>query len=347
MENEEIKLTEFDEKKFKEKERKKAKIYFVSFIFGIIMAILCTFFWINLPMNIRWPLCFLLGIASVGFLAKLFQIVKLDIKNFNKKDWISSIFYYFLTWLAFFILFINPPFYDASPPKIEIIALPELQQENGTITIFAHVTDNLYVKDVIINLSGKEYEMEKGNNSIYSYNISYPVENYTVIARDKNNNEGKYEGKVRYKNDLIKLSGKEVLNSSDEIEIMVYKNISKKGFRVFYKINGKEINATKTGEKGDYLIYSTSPVYEGWKKNSITDIEVFVEVIHYFPGINSPCSNKIYGGKYSFQTTDDEIIGREASPIPTDLPRPEPLRTPGFGIALLLIAFALFLRKKK
>ncbi len=347
MENEEIKIPEFDEKKFKEKERKKARIYFVSFMFGFIMAIICAFLWINLPVSIRMLLCFLLGFASIGFLAKLFQIVKLDIKNFSKKDWISSIFYYFLTWLAFFILFINPPFYDASPPKIEIVTLPELQQENGIITIFAHVTDNSYVKDVIINVSGGEYEMEKYNNSIYSYNISYPIENFIIIARDKNNNEEKYEGKLMYGNDLIKVSGDKILNSSDEIEIMVYRNISKKGFRVFYRINDYEVNSTKSGEKGDYLIYSTSPVYKGWKKNSTNEIEIFIEVIHYFPGINTPCSNKIYGGKYYFQTADDDEIGKEASPIPADLPRPEPLRTPGFEIALLLIAFVLLIRKKK
>ncbi|MEM2388348.1 MAG: hypothetical protein QXW78_04430, partial [Candidatus Thermoplasmatota archaeon] len=83
MENEEIKLPEFDEKKFKEKEKKKAKIYFISFIFGFIMAIICSFFWIKLPPNIRWSLCFLLAISSIGFLAKFFQIFKLDIKNFS------------------------------------------------------------------------------------------------------------------------------------------------------------------------------------------------------------------------------------------------------------------------
>ena len=347
MENEEIKLPEFDEKKFKEKEKKKAKIYFISFIFGLIMAILCSFFWVNLPSNIRWLLCFLLAISSIGFLAKFFQIFKLDIKNFSKKDWIASIFYYFLTWLAFFILFINPPFHDASPPKIEVVALPEVQQENGTINLFALITDNSYVSNVVINISGNEYEIKKDNNSVYSYNITYPISDYFIVAKDKNNNEAKYEGKVTYKNNLIKIESGGVLDSSSEIEIRVYKNISKKGFRVFYRIGEYEINATKSGETGDYSIYSTSPKYTGWKKNSLNEIEIFVEVIHYFPGIKDAYSNKIYGGKYYFQTTDDANIGMLESPIPKDLPQPEPLRTPGFELFLLIIAIALFLRKKK
>lgn len=346
MENEEIKLPEFDEKKFKEKEKKKAKIYFISFIFGFIMAIICSFFWIKLPPNIRWSLCFLLAISSIGFLAKFFQIFKLDIKNFSAKDWIASIFYYFLTWLAFFILFINPPFHDASPPKIDAIALPQIQQENITVAIFAHITDNSYVSSVLIEIAGNKYEMEKDSNSVYSFNISYPVSNYTIIAIDKNKNEAKYEGKLPYRKDLIKVEGNEILNSSSEIEIKVYKNISRKGFRVFYKINGYEINATKSGEIEDYLIYSTSPNYTGWKMNSINEIEIFVEAIHYFPGINYTYSNKIYGGKYYFQTSDDNQIGKMPSP-PSDLPKPEPLRTPAFEFVFLLIAIALFLRKKK
>ena len=347
MEKEEIKLPEFDEKKFKEKERKKAKIYFISFIFGCVMAIICSFFWIRLAEGVRWPLCFLLAISSTGFLAKIMQMAKIDIKNFSKKDWGSLIFYYLVTWLAFFILFVNPPFHDASPPKIESIALPEVQMENGTIAIFAHITDNSMVKEAVINISGKEYKMEGDRNSVYSYNISYPVSNYTIIARDKNNQEAKYEGRAIYKNDIIKVEGNGILSSSSEIEIRIYKNISKENFRVFYKIGEHEINATKKGEENGYLIYSTSPKYIGWNKNSINEIEIFVEIIYYFPGINSPYSNKIYGGKYSFKTIDDNEIGKEKSPE-INLPGPAPL-TPDFGmlVAIGAFAFALFLRKKR
>ena len=95
MEDEEIKIPEFDEKKFKETEKRKAKSSLISFSFGIIIAVISRFLWSNIQPAIRWPLVFLFGIASIGFLGKILQYAKIDIKSFSGKEWIESIAFYF------------------------------------------------------------------------------------------------------------------------------------------------------------------------------------------------------------------------------------------------------------
>jgi len=344
MDDEEITLPEFDEKKFMEKERRKAKTSFISFLFGVLIGIICRFLWTNLDSSIRWPLCFLLAVASIGFMARILQFLKIDIKQFSKKEWAGSIAFYLFTWLAIFILAINPPFYDASPPKIEAIALPEIQEENGSILVVAHVTDNSGVKKVTINISGNEYEMEKDEEIPVIYTYVYEGENaeYEIKAIDKKGKKEKYNGLLKYSQEVIKVDiPDKKLNSSDEIEIRVYKNISEEKFRVYYKINGEEVNATESGEIGDYLIFTISPKYKGWKENEENEVEIYVEVIYYFPGIYKKYSNLIYGGKYFIETVADENIGKEPSPKIEDLPEYHDLRTPGFEFIALVMAFII------
>lgn len=347
---EEIKLPEFDREEFMKKEKRKAKTAFISFLFGFFMALICNFIWRNLDSSMRWPICFLFALASIGFMAKILQLLKIDVKDFSRKEWFGSIAFYFFTWLAVFILSINPPFYDASPPKIDAIMLPEIQQSNGNISVLAHITDNAGIKDVKIIIDGKEYDMAKDENNIYIYNYSGGNANYEIVATDINGHTARYNNSFRFSNDLIKViipEGK--LNASDEIIIRVYKNISKEKFRVFYTINGQEVNATESGESGDYYIYVTSPQYEGWKENYKNEIKVYAEVIYYFPGINKPYKNLVCGGNYTVKTTADASIGSQPSPAIKDLPRPRSLRTPAFEFIAVIAALSLiiFIKRRK
>lgn len=365
MDDEEITLPEFDEKKFMEKERRKAKTSFISFLFGVLIGIICRFLWTNLDSSIRWPLCFLLAVASIGFMARILQFLKIDIKQFSKKEWAGSIAFYLFTWLAIFILAINPPFYDASPPKIEAIALPEIQEENGSILVVAHVTDNSGVKKVTINISGNEYEMEKDEEIpvIYlkEFNLSQAGKNgkFIVKAVDEKGNEEKEELNYSFRKteELVKVYKIEDEGRVKEIIIEVYKNISKaiqelkKDFRVYYVVNGYEINATKVGESNDgkYVKYHSYPEYKGWEKDTENTIKVYVEIDYYFPGILKKYSNVVYGGEYTFKTSSDENIGTKDSEPAQNLPEPISLRTPGFEFIALMIGIilALYVKRKK
>jgi len=358
----EFEMPEFDEKEFIEKEKRKAKTYFIAFAFGIAMGIISRFAWVNISPNLRWILTFLLAICSLGFLAKIFQIFGVDISKFGKKEWLGSVSFYMFTWLAIFILAINPPFYDASPPKIDCVALPVIQQAGGSVLIAAKITDNVAVKSASVNItdgsSWKVYSMQRdGDVYTYSYENNGTGEfNYTIIATDKNGRESTFAGNFSFVDDAILVDApSRAMEASDEIDIMVLKGISSENFRVYYKVDGKEINATYSREKtlGNkvYEVYETSPSYEGWNESSSVEISVFAEVIHYFLNVEREYSNNIYGGTYTFNTTADSSIGSTPSPVIEDLPQPRSLRqTPGFGafafVAAVAVALLIFRRRK-
>jgi len=349
MEDEEIKLPEFDEKKFKEAERRKGKTSVISFLFGIVMAVISRFLWSNMNAAIGWPLIFLFAVASIGFLARILKYVKVDIKSFSKKEWLGSISLYFFTWLAFFILFMNPPFYDASPPKIEVSVLPLIQEAGQNASIFARITDNAGIKNVEINLSGIHHMNRYGECYVFNFSGNSKT-SFTINAIDINGHRAIYSGTISFRHNVIYMKEKNgsKINSAHSIKIWVLKNISREKFRVYTIVNGKDINATYFGEEGEYYIYKTSPMYEGWKSGE-NNFQACVEVIHYMRGSKTRLSAVIKGPKYIFNV-EGENISTLASPTIKDLPRPKSLRTPGFEMIVFIMAtgiIALIRRRKK
>ncbi|KAA0003789.1 MAG: hypothetical protein FE048_00820 [Thermoplasmata archaeon] len=358
----EFEFPAFDEKEFKEKEKRKAKTSFISFGFGIFMGIISHFAWASMPSSLRWGLTFLLAICSIGFLAKLLQLLKIDISKFEKKDWFGSISFYFFTWLAIFIISINPPFYDASPPKIDAVALPGIQEVGGNILIAARVTDNVKVKEVKVNISDGQnwniFEMQKeGDVYTYTYQENKSISlSYVIIARDKSGREARKEGRIEFAKGIISITNptNKGINATYTIEIQVAKNISNEKFRCYLEVDGKEINATLSGNKTiggiQYRLYTTSPAYEGWKENLNVNVKACAEVIHYFPGIEKKYNNTVKSETYTFKTVSDSAIGKKESPLIKGLPHPTELRqVPGFEILLLIAAFLILFsfRKRK
>lgn len=349
--DEELTLPEFDEEKFMKKELRKAKTAFVSFSFGIIVGIISHVIWRSVDAGIRWPLCFLFAMCAIGFMAKLLQLWKVDVTAFGKKEWFGSIAFYFFTWLAIFILSINPPFYDASAPKIEVVVLPAMQQPGGSFMIAAHITDNSGINDASITIDGATHPLVNDGNDIYVYNHTGGDANYTITVVDRGGNRETYEGTLRYEENLLSviLPGK-TADATSEIKIRVHKNVSMETFRVYYLIQGYEINVTQSGVDGAYYIYTTTPRYQGWRENDENVFHVYVETPYYFPGIDRRYVNVIDGGNHTVKTTLDSSIGTEPSPAISGLPQFKSLRTPGFGMVTAIAAVAgvlLFMRRRK
>lgn len=358
----EFEMPKFDEKEFIEKEKKKAKTYFISFGFGIIMGIISRFLWVNISPGLRWGLTFLLAVCSIGFLAKVLQIFNVDISKFGKKEWLGSIAFYFFTWLAIFILSINPPFYDASPPYIDAVSVPSVQATGGNVLIAAKITDNVEVEYARVNITDgtawEVHDMQREGN-VYTYGYAANQSGtffYTVTAGDRDGSESEFSGNFSFIRDAIIVqypSGK--LDASDEIEIKVIEKISDDNFRVYCTVGGREVNATRSGEVtiGDekYAVYKTSPEYEGWNEDSSVNVSIYTEVIHYFLGVDKAYTNNITAGTYTFNTTSDSSIGTLESPAVGNLPQPRPLKqTPGFEsfafVAAVAVALILFRRRK-
>lgn len=373
---EEFKIPEFDEEEFMKREKRKAKTTFISFSFGILMGIITHFLWINLNESIRWPLCFLLAIASIGFMAKILQILKIDIEKFSKKEWFGSIAFYFFTWLAIFILSINPPFYDASPPKIDAIALPHMQELGGTVLIIAKVSDNSGIKEVYLNITynNKSLIRRMVNEEKLIYTYSFPdITNsteklladepgnfsFSVVAIDKKGNKNIWEnGNFSFSKEVIYISQPEnnsIINSSTEIKICLNKNVlpekSWKNIRVFYKINGKEVNATYSSSNGSWYVYNTSAKYIGWEKGENV-LHLCAEVEYYLlPKELNQSWKTSHGIVVDNSVYKFKVEGNNIGTLPSEkinMPGAKSLRAPAFELMALISAFMsiIFIRKK-
>jgi hypothetical protein len=351
----EFTIPDFDEKEFIQREKRKARTYFLSFAFGIIMGILSHFAWRGISPSYRWALTFLLAIASIGFLAKLLQIFKVDISQLNKKEWFGTIAFYFFTWLAIFIISINPPFYDASGPEIDGISIPLVQEAGGNILIVAKVTDNMGVDKVVINISDgtdwQNYIMDK-NDLTYSYQYwanDTGLYTYIISADDDNGHNSIFVGNFTFDHNLVMVDfPDQPLDANDEIKIRVRAGISDNTYLVYYVIENMTINATRSGEDTIdgklFHVYTTTPEFIGWRESSTVQLSVYVKTIHYFVGIDYPAEHTIDGGTYNVITDVDSNIGSTTSPEIKDLPEPRPLRQiGGFEFTLLLAALALVL----
>lgn len=146
---------DFDEDGFIHKEMVSFRTTAVLFVWGIVAA------------AVSWALFGLVDGAKVGFLIGMgvaalfgfalkwiFPKLKADIRHFGRREWLGTGFLFFFTWLAFFILAINPPVSDYAPPRVDLHASPAVQQLGSDVTLEAFFEDNTRVASHTLTVTG-------------------------------------------------------------------------------------------------------------------------------------------------------------------------------------------------
>lgn len=194
----EFKLPEFDEKEFLLKEIRDAKATFVAVLFGVIIAFLSL-----LLTMIKWEVAFAVGVLSTFGLKFVLMAFHINTDDFEKKNWLGVGAAYFFTWLAVWVLLINPPLIDLAPPQIS--ELNVYVDDNGNYTrvidtvnadaiiiINATVVDNAGLDSVklFLNNEPKPYTEKRGHT--YTFRVGkldegrYKVK---IVAKDVNGHE--------------------------------------------------------------------------------------------------------------------------------------------------------------
>jgi len=352
-----FKLPKFDEEKFLKRERRNIKTTFLSFLFGLLIAIISFGFWHLLSgSNLRWELVLLFGVFSAAWLKYLFLRLNIDLTDFGKKGWFGTYAIYFVTWLILLIIICNPPFYDEEPPRVEIVTLPGMQELGGTVQIVARITDNVGVEkqNIDFTLTGPDGNVSSPDFTFEDNIFSYIFENidnttgefsFKISATDGSGLKTEKERSFSYGNDTIYLAlpdSGDYVRVAQDIKFGVGADVS----RVYYTVNGVEVNATK----GDNY-YQTTPKMAGWKKNTNVTVKVYAEIVYYFTNLNERFNNTIVdAATYYFNVSDDPEIGT----LPSEkigLPGFSPVSVPGFEavvfIISLVIVVLLFKYRKK
>ena len=376
----EFEMPKFDEEEFITGEKRKAKTYFLSFGFGILMAVICHVAWRSIDTGLRWALTFILAVCAIGFLVKLLQLFDIDISEFGKKEWFGSIAFYFFTWLAIFILSVNPPFYDASAPAIESSVLPSFQQVGGSVFITARVTDNADVDDVRLTVFRGDAtihrDMDNPIKGLYTYtfpDVTNDTEivfaggegsyRYVINATDDAGHEaaGK-NGTFSFMEQPLYIDTPEdgsSIDASTDIQIRLDRNVLQ-GFddderidriRVYYVVNNDtEVNATFYDTFGGEYVFNTSASFAGWQPGEENTIYLYAEVQDYYvlpkdidSGWNLSHRTLKALQVYTYAVEQDSSVGMKASP-PKEWPnRPDLQRVPGFGLLAAVAGLAVVL----
>jgi len=378
-------IPKFDEEAFMRRERRNIKTLFISFLFGLLIAVICFGFWVLLEGSfLRWELVLLVGVVNSIWIKYLFLKLKIDMTDFGRKGWLSAFVTYFFTWLLVLIVLVNPPFYDGEAPHIDLVTLPGMQEPGGTILFAAHIIDN-----VGINTAGINFTIIDPNGTIHNPHFTYENNilrytylnpsntpgtfNYTLTVSDVNNRKTTTTGTFTYATDVLEIISSRFTDimSGDAITIKADQDISTENFRVYYKIeNGSDINVNRKIPT-DKEKYETTAEFKGWTANATVSVSVFAEARHYF--LNNPemFSNTVRDSRnYIFTTANDANIGTEEPLVEWNATRaiqkqpqlpntlnyitPYPISTgatPGFEVIIVLVAITavvlLFKRKKK
>lgn len=205
---------DFDQKSYMKGEVEKGKSVALS------VALAPIFSFVSLQVYLFAGKSFMAGllvaILGIGVIGNIMGIIGIDTSEFGKKEWALDVGMFMFTWLAIWIVLMNPPVNDFARPSVDDMEVEiyddgdQIAPENITdgeeynLTIIVKVTDNTELKEDSVNLTFQdtEYDMEKVEDTDHKYSVNliqvreqdsaYFV---TIHVEDINGNSGQVEKK--------------------------------------------------------------------------------------------------------------------------------------------------------
>ncbi len=185
----EFKLPDFDEDTFIHREIVSFKTTAILFGWGIVAAAVswAAFTWLKGETGNGWMLGLIIC-ATFGFSLKwLYPKLGIDVAHFKRREWMGTGFLFFFTWLAFFMVAINPPLSDFAAPQVLLSANPPAQLENGTVNLAMLAVDNdrIASSDLTVLRNGQPYPLVATGRTgeMQWFNLSaLPTGTYTVTG---------------------------------------------------------------------------------------------------------------------------------------------------------------------
>lgn len=365
-ESKDFEIPKFDKEKFISKEKEKIKATFISFGFAFVIALISFGFWILLEDSpFQWTLVILFGIFSASWIQYLFRRFSIDMDKIERKGMFTSFAIYLFTWLFILIVLVNPPFYDAEPPQVNMVTIPDMQEPGGTVKIVAKITDNAGIQN-----NQAQLIVENGNQTLVDTTITlddhillYEFENTEgnlgkyhcmITTVDNSGQQTNKHANFTYSEDTIKLpspaeaetppganvtyADELVIDVKPEVDLVTY-TLSTNGYTT-------SINATQPTDE----FYRTTPRIKGWIRDANLTLTISATCIHYFPNDGRAFNNTINDNStYYVRTRGAAEIGT-TSPPSVSLPRPRFIQVPGFELLVFLISLigvAFIIKHKK
>lgn len=135
----EFKPPEFDEEEFLKKELRDTRTVLITVgyagLFGIVAAVLSSI------SSQLIGIAFLLVFVGLYSLKYFYQAIKINTEEFQKKNWAGNVAWFFLTFLAVWVLTFNFPFSDHAKPEVEEIVVWVTDLSTGNVTAIEYYFD--------------------------------------------------------------------------------------------------------------------------------------------------------------------------------------------------------------
>lgn len=247
----------FDAKSYMKKEILDSKMVIISIFVGGVMGIISAIFQ-GLLGYFEVGLAF--GFAGPPLIMILGKKLKIIGESTEKMKVAGQFFTYIFTWLAFWILMVNPPFQDIMPPKMDDLT-EKTQELGGEIVIKVKIVDNFEIDKVIIKVTGpSDFEIEDDlfveDEKIYTYNFECNLTgkySYTIEAVDIYGHKTIQHGKIKVlpgeppKLSLVAPSNGSKITSDTEIIFEATDNT--KIVKIFYILDDNETYDLKRVKK--------------------------------------------------------------------------------------------------
>lgn len=194
----EFRPPEFDEKEFIRKELRDTRTVLITVgyaaLFGSIATILAH------VSSSLVGVSFLLVFIGIYSLKYLYPLLKIKTADFQKKNWAGNVAWFFLTFLAVWVLTFNFPISDKADPKVEDVVLWVTNEVTGNITAIDY--------DFIPSIGGYGWVARDGGeasslivaNDSFTINITARITDNGVLRVAEisvGNTEGVYDDMVK------------------------------------------------------------------------------------------------------------------------------------------------------
>jgi hypothetical protein len=278
------KIPEFDERDFMRTEMRNALMMVGAVFLAVMMAIVAGILtWVM--KDARIP--FALGMLGFLLLRFLYNLMKLDISDVEKGKWAGTLFSYFLTFVAIWVLLINPPLIDLIPPTIED-QTPDYQELESEVAIKVYIEDNQEIGEVTITVTNpdKTYidttPMEKLGRNKFKYVIEEPMlgrYEYDIEASDPADHMAQETfvfDVEQYQAPSIELYGNPVSHKEEDLKVEVKDNIGV--ILIWYVVDDPDYEPADPLAKEKRLkvkepkddIYPIFPPKDGWSYGNHT-----------------------------------------------------------------------------
>ncbi len=338
---------EFDEDEFIHKEMVSFHTTTVLFLAGIVAAIVSwLLFGVLDAAKTGWLVGLLIAAATFGALKPLFRALKIDISHWGRREMLGTGFLLFFTWLAFFIMFINPPISDFADPEVDVFIGPSAAAIGDDVVMDFFFTDNGKVTDWQAKINGAVVELEHLGGAHHRYILEDApagIHTWSAWAKDSKGRTTTANGTIEVVPDVVEVTIGDLTSREGTLFVEIPDALNV--WAVYADIEGGDRVYLKFEE--EFGGYRATSNFLGWKEGT-NNFTIVVEEKNRFHGQTLVPGGVLVDGPHVAQVSDpgdyDKGLPKKANPTKA------PVRNvPGFEVPLLiagLVGLAFVARRK-